>query len=129
MHSCCLCVYPVSIPCRVRVVAVFWINDVLHFVVIESCVGADDGAAYFIFKNARVCVHKEDDGHTQFVFTGPQGAQVVAQFFGQHGDDAVHEIGGGAAFIGVVIGFRTGFDIMGDIGDVNAYLEEFFVIL
>ena len=37
--------------------------NVLCLVIIETHIGADDRTTYFIFKNARVRVHGEDDGH------------------------------------------------------------------
>ena len=100
------------------------LDNSLRFVVIKTCIGADDGAADLIFEYPRVGVHREDDGHAEFVFAGSQRTFVVTQFFGQHGDHAVDEIDGCTALVGLVIDLRAGFDIERHICDVDADLVE-----
>ena len=94
----------------------------LGLVVIEAGIGADDGAADLIFEYVRIGVHGEDDGHAEFVFIGAEGTFVVAQFLGEHGEDAVDEIDGGAALVGLVVDLGAGADVERHVGDVNANL-------
>ena len=87
-----------------------WSDNGLCFVVVEAGIGADDGAADLMLEYVGVavvwcalCVQRnlkgKDDGHAEFVLVGAEGTFVVAEFLGQHGDDAVHEIDGSTAAV------------------------------
>jgi len=56
----------------------------------------------------------------EMIFAGLETADPDRQVFGQHADDAVHQIGAVAAAQGFAVDIGAGFDIGGDIRDVDA---------
>ena len=111
----------VSLPCFLYISAISaLLYDLLRFVVVEARVGANNGSTDLIFEYPRVGIHREDDGETEFVFAGAEGAFVVAQFLGEHGQYAVHKIDGGSALVRVFICFRTRAHVKTHIRDVDA---------
>ena len=77
-----------------------------------------------MLENLRPVVDREDDGHTEFVLVWPEGAEVVAQFLGQHRQNPIDQIDTCTAFVCLVVGFRAGLDIIGNIGNMDAYLHR-----
>ena len=67
-------------------------------------------------------VDGEDDGHTEFVFTRPEGALVVTEFFGKHGEDAIDEVNGCSALIGLIVGLGIRAYVERDVGYMDADL-------
>ena len=110
------------------------VDQRLRFFVVEAYIRPDDRTAYFIFKYARVRkpqfsrrvarhLEREDDRHAEFVFSGAERAEVVAEFLGQHGQNAVNEIDGRTAAVGIVVNFCPRADIMGHIRDMHPDTE------
>ena len=110
----------VSLPCFLYISAISaLLYNLLRFVVIEARVGANNGSADLIFEYPRVVVHREDDGHAEFVFAGSQRTLIVTQLLGEHRQDAIDEINGGPALVRVLIYLRTRAHVKGDVGDVD----------
>ena len=63
---------------------------------------------------------KQKDGLRQPVLCFNERAEAVGKFFGQHRNDRSDEIGGVAPTLCFAIERRLGFDVSGDIGDVDA---------
>jgi hypothetical protein len=57
------------------------------------------------------------------LFIGAEGAETVRKAGREHGDDTVDEIDAVGAFAGLVIQFGSGFDVVGDVGDVDTDLH------
>ena len=63
----------------------------------------------------------EDDGKCEFLFVWTQGAEEIAETFGQHRYGTVYQINGRCAFLGFLIDDTSFFYIMGHIGYMYAY--------
>jgi hypothetical protein len=57
------------------------------------------------------------------LFIGTEGAEAVRKAGREHGNDSVNKIHAVGPFTGLVIQFGSGFDVVGDVGDVNADLH------
>ena len=69
----------------------------LNLLVGEASVAADDGVGQVPVLHLGLGIEVEDDAVGELLLVGAQGADVVAQPLGQHGDGAVHEIDARAA--------------------------------
>jgi hypothetical protein len=93
------------------------------FGVCEAVAGVDDrageaGGAGFAFG-----IEANEGGVGEALFIGAEGAETVRKTGREHGDDAVDEIDAVGAFAGLVIQFGSGFDVVGDVGDVDTDLH------
>ena len=68
--------------------------------------------------------HFEDGGISQFLFIGTQGADEVAQPFGQHRNGAVYEINGCRPFLRFFIDDAAFRYIMCHVGNVHAHFPQ-----
>jgi len=57
------------------------------------------------------------------LFIGTERAEAVRKTGREHGDDSVNKIHAVGPFTGLVIQFGSGFDVVGDVGDVDANLH------
>ena len=57
------------------------------------------------------------------MFIGTERAEAVRKTGREHGDDSVNKIHAVGPFTGLVIQFGSGFDVVGDVGDVDANLH------
>jgi hypothetical protein len=57
------------------------------------------------------------------LFIGTEGAEAVRKAGREHGNDSVNKIHAVGPFTGLVIQFGSGFDVVGDIGDVDTDLH------
>jgi hypothetical protein len=93
------------------------------FGVCEAVAGVDDrageaGGAGFAFG-----IEANEGGVGEALFIGAEGAETVRKTGREHGDDAVDEVNAIGAFAGLVIQFGSGFDVVGDVGDVDTDLH------
>jgi hypothetical protein len=57
------------------------------------------------------------------LFIGTEGAEAVRKAGREHGNDSVNKIHAVGPFTGLVIQFGSGFDVVGDVGDVDTDLH------
>lgn len=98
--------------------------DVLGFFVGEAAVALDDGVYDTRMLDFPFFRHFEDYGISQFFFVGTEGTDEIAQPFGQHRYGAVHKVNGGGPFLGFLVDDTAFFHVMGDVGNVYAYLPQ-----
>ena len=79
------------------------LEDVLSLFVGETPVAAGHRVAYFVFLHLGLGIHLHDYRVSEFVLVGSQRADIVAQFLGQHGNGAVHQINRGGAFVSLLV--------------------------
>lgn len=103
------------------------IEHFLGFGVGKSLVGVDDGFSDGVVMYFSRQVDVEDHGEASFVFAGTEGAVVVRQAFGEHGQDAIDEVDGVAAAQGFSVEGGVFGDVVADVGDVDAYLIDVVV--
>ncbi len=96
------------------------VQYVLCLLVCQPVIGADDGAADLGAHNLCLRSERKDDGHTEFVLVRTQRTQVVAQFFRQHRDNAVHKINAGRFLVSLPVNVIPGQDVMRHIGYMHA---------
>ena len=94
----------------------------LRFFVREAFVGAGDSAAEPFVEYACFLVHFKHSRECQLILVRAQGTYVVAQYFGQHGNDAVHKVHRSAAVVSLAVEVRTFFHVMRNVGDMYSYL-------
>ena len=102
------------------------INDGLCLFVIQTSIGTDDSAADLELEHLGFAVHREDDGHRQFVLVRTERAKEITQTFGQHGYRSVHQINRCATVICLAIQQCAGLHVVRHIGDVHTYLVLIF---
>ena len=100
-------------------VALAGLQDVLSLLVGESPVAACHRMADFVFLHLCLGIHLHDDRVGEFVLVGSQRADVVAQFLGQHGDGAVHQIDRGGTLVSLLVDDGAWGDIVAHVGDVH----------
>ena len=105
----------------VFVVAIAAVNHGLHFLVGVSAARLDDGLANPAVVNFGVVVHLEHRAEGEFFLVGTQRTNVVAEFFGQHGDGAVNEIDRGSSVERLLVDGRSGTDVVRHVGDVHTH--------
>ena len=79
----------------------------------------DNGRIEFRIHDPAVVSEEELDALGQAIHLGLQRTQFIAERFGEHRDDPVHQVRGIAALAGFGVQRRAGPDIVGHIGDVN----------
>jgi hypothetical protein len=89
----------------------------------EAVAGVDDRAGEAGGTGLAFGIEANKGGIGQALFIGTEGAEAVRKAGRKHGDDAVDEVDAVGAFAGFVIQFGSGFDVVGDVGDVNADLH------
>ncbi len=104
-------------------VACAGVDDGLRFLVGHAAVAADDGLAHPAFEDFGFGVHLHDDAEAELLLVLAQRADIVAEFFGQHGDGAVDEVDAGAAVVGLAVDGAAGLYIVRHIGDVHAHFD------
>ncbi len=97
----------------------FSIEDFLCLFVGEFGAGVDDGIDEMSIQQVAVCGDFDDGAFGEAIDVGFEGADAVGEFDGEHGEDAVDEVGGVAAFDGFLVHGGAGFDVVGDIRDVD----------
>lgn len=85
----------------------------------EAAFGVDDGGVEPGLEDGAPGVEEEFDAFGEAVDLWLEGAEFVAEGFRQHGDDAVHEVGGVTAQAGFFVELAAGADVVGDVGDVD----------
>ena len=99
-------------------------DNLLGFFVGEAAVALDDRMYYARVLHFSLLRDFEDDGVGQFFFVGAEGADEVAEPFGQHGDGAVYQINGCCALFGFLVDDASFFHVVGDVGNVYAYFPK-----
>ena len=95
----------------------------LHLFVGQARLGPHEAADEFVALQFAVPVDPHVDGEAGAVLARAEGAEVVAEFFGQHRHDAVGEIGRVAAAIRFLVQLGVRADVMGDVGDGDEEVE------
>ena len=85
----------------------------------KASFGADDCRIELGADHMTLCGKQELDALGEAVDVGLQRAEFIAQRLGQHGDDAVHEVGGVSALSGFDIQCAARSDVVRDICDVD----------
>ena len=91
----------------------------LSLLVGEAAVRADDRTAEPLVFHVSFLVHFKDGREGELLFVRTQGADVVAQDLGQHGNHPVHQIHRSTAVVGFVVQRSTFLDVMRNVGDVH----------
>jgi len=81
--------------------------------------GVDDGVDEFGVEGFAVFIEVDDGAFGEAIGVGFEGAEAVGEGFGEHGDDAVDEVGGVASGLGFAVEGGAGFDVVGDVSDVD----------
>jgi len=82
--------------------------------------GVDDGTGEACGSGLAFGIQTNESGVGETLFVGAEGAEAVREAGREHGDDSVDEVDTVGAFSGFVIQLGTRFDVVGDVGDVNA---------
>ena len=98
------------------------IQDILGLAVGQTMVGADDCSANLVANDLCLLVHFEDNRHAEFIFVRSETTELVAELFGQHGDNSIHEIDAGSTLVCLIIEGCKLVDIVGHICDVDTNL-------
>ncbi len=85
----------------------------------ESTVRMDHRPPKPAVQDLPLLVHRKEDRKGKLVFVGAQGAHLVAELFGQHGHDAVHQVYGGGAVLRFFFQGSAGPNVMRHIRDVH----------
>jgi hypothetical protein len=93
------------------------------FGVCEAVAGVDDRAGEAGSSGFAFGIEANEGGVGEALFIGAEGAEAVRKAGREHRDDAVDEIDAVGAFAGLVIQFGSGFDVVGDVGDMDADLH------
>ena len=96
------------------------LEDVLCLLVGESPVAAGHRVANLIFLHPGFGIHFHNHRVGEFVLVGAQRADVVAQFLGQHGNGAVHQIHRGGTLISLLVDDGAGRYIVAHVSNVDA---------
>ena len=67
-------------------------------------------------------IHLHNDRHTEFILVRSQTTELVAQSFGEHRNDFVHQINARTTAVCLFVEGSLLVDVVGDIGDMDAYL-------
>lgn len=86
----------------------------------EAVAGVDDGAGEAGGAGLALGIEPNESGVGQALFVGAKGAEAIGKAGREHRNDAVDEVDAVGAFAGFVIQFGSRFDVVGDVGDVNA---------
>jgi len=78
---------------------------------------ADDRPYQTFVLQRSLAIEIEDRGKGQPVLIGHQAAEIVGEFFRQHGNDPAGEIDGCSPLVGIAVDCRSGFNEMTDISD------------
>ena len=97
----------------------FSLQEGEDFLVAVAALGVDDGGVEFRFEDFAVIADEELDAFGKAIDIRFERTEFVAERLGEHGNDAVDEVGGIAALAGLDIERGAGFDIMGDVRDVD----------
>ena len=89
----------------------------------EAVAGVDDRAGKTGGTRFAFGVQTNESGVGKALFVGAEGAEPVRKAGREHGDDAVDEVNAVRAFAGLVIQFGSGFDVVGDVCDVDTDLH------
>ena len=106
------------------VVALARLDDLLRLFVGEAPVALDDGVHDAVVQHFGLVVEGEDDAVCQLLFVGAEGAQKVAEAFGEHGDGAVYEVDRRGALLGFLVDDAAFLDVMRYVGDVHAHFPQ-----
>ena len=98
------------------------LEERLYLFVGEAPVAARDGVREAPAAHFGSLVDLEDDAVGEFVLVGTEGADLIAEALGHHGDGAVDEVDAGAALDGFLVDDGALGDVVGDIGDMDANL-------
>ena len=94
---------------------------ILHFLVGESAVAANDGVSQVPVLDIALLVDDEDGAVGQFLLIGTERADEVAETFGQHRDGAVHQVDTCGALLGFAVDDAAFGDVVGHVGNVHAH--------
>ena len=97
---------------------------VLHFLVCKPAVAAYHGVRKVPVVNFSLFVHAENGTVRQFFLVGAQGADKVAEPFGQHGDSAVHEVNARCPAAGFLVYYVALVYVVRHVGYVDAYFPK-----
>ena len=75
------------------------LQQVLHFLVVESAVALDDGMNNAMVEHVGILVHLEHDGIAELFLVGSERTDEVAETLWQHRNGAVHEIDGSGTLL------------------------------
>jgi hypothetical protein len=89
----------------------------------EAVAGVDDRAGEAGGTRFAFGVQANEGGVGETLFIGTEGAEAVRKAGREHGNDSVNKIHAIGPFSGFVIQFGSGFDVVGDVGDVDADLH------
>ena len=89
------------------------------FLIGKAPLGMNHGRVKLRAHHAAVGGEQELHAFGQAIHPGFERAQLVAEALGQHGDDAVHQVGGVAPLPGLGVQGGPGPDVMRHIGDVD----------
>ena len=93
------------------------LQDLLHFVIGQPCLAADDRPGEFRRLQPSGPIEGENHRHGQTVHAGIEAADAGGQFRRQHGQDGLGKVDAGAPFFRLLIQGRARLDIIGHIGD------------
>jgi hypothetical protein len=96
------------------------------FGVCEAVAGVDDRAGEAGSSGFAFGIEANEGGVGEALFIGAEGAEAVRKTGRKHGDDAVDEVNAVGAFAGFMIQFGSRFDVVRDVGDVNADFDVAF---
>jgi len=89
----------------------------------EAVAGVDDGAGEAGGTGFAFGVQTNESGVGKALFVGAEGAEAVRKAGREHRDDAIDEVDAVGSFAGLVIQFGSGFDVVRNVGDVDADLH------
>jgi hypothetical protein len=89
----------------------------------ETVTGVDDRAGEAGGASFSLGIQTNEGGVGEALFIGAEGAEAIREAGREHGNDAVDKVDAVGAFAGLVIQFGSGFDVVGDVGDVDADLD------
>ena len=88
------------------------LQNLQHLRIGKAAFGMDDGGMKFRTQHATVVRDEKFHALRQAIHVRLERAQFIAQRFRQHRDDAIHEIGGIAAFLRFHVKWSAGLDVM-----------------
>ena len=99
------------------------LDDGLGLFVGQSALRMDHGAAKPAMHHFRLGRHLKNSRKSEFVFVRAQGAHLVAEHFGEHGNHPVHQVHRRSPFVGFALQSASRPDVMRDVGNVNAHFQ------
>ena len=99
-----------------------FLYDILCLPVVETIGGVDDRASYPAALDVALGAYLAYNRIGQLVLVRAQGAKLVTEFLGEHGDGTVHQIDAGAPFAGFAVHCGAGLHVVRYIGYVHAHL-------